>query len=75
MQPFDAKCPRCLEEHPIIRCPYVKAVELEYGGDFNTLRRVEFLTPADYGRAQVPQQPDDVDGTGAKYPKLGEARG
>ena len=28
----EQKCPRCLDDHPIIRCPYVKAVEFEFSG-------------------------------------------
>ena len=51
---MDGKCPRCGDEHPLIRCLFVKAMEFEYGGDLNSMRRVEFLTPADYGRPTAP---------------------
>ncbi len=63
--PFD-KCPRCAAEHAIMACPFVKAIEIQ-DGDFQTITRVEFLTPADYGqqRALLKEEP------AADYPKLG----
>lgn len=60
-------CIRCLGAHPLIRCLYVKAVDLEFGGDFNSIKRVEFLTPADYGRPVAPAEPP------TDYPKLKSA--
>jgi hypothetical protein len=64
------KCQRCLGEHPIIRCPYVKAIDFEEGGiDGGAIRRIEFLTPADYGRQIAVAKPEElVD----NYPKLGQ---
>jgi len=56
------KCQRCDQEHPLFRCPYVKA--MTFDADHNMIR-VEFLTPADYGPPQpLTALPDD-------YPKLG----
>ncbi|MHB8272817.1 hypothetical protein [Bradyrhizobium sp.] len=67
MQDLDPKCPRCMDRHPIIRCPYVKALGFEFAGDFNSINLIEFLTPADYGpqRAAPKEEPAD------DYPKLG----
>ncbi len=62
------KCPRCLGEHPIMRCQFVKAVELEFSGIFESIKRVEFLTPADYGRPTPKPEELLVD----NYPKLGQ---
>ncbi len=61
------KCPRCLDEHPIIRCPYVKAIEFEFSGIFDSIKRIEFLTPADFGRP-IAKPEEAVD----NYPKLGQ---
>ncbi len=68
-------CMRCKEEHPIIECPYVKAVEFEdceltpdspHPG--RIIRRVEFLTPADYGpRAAALAEPAPHE----DYPRMG----
>lgn len=66
-----AKCPRCVGPHGIIACPLVKAVELEHAGDFNSIRRVEFLTPADWP-APTASKPPDEDG-GRDYPRKGTA--
>jgi hypothetical protein len=46
------ECPRCGDKHLIIACPYVKAIDFQ-DGNLLLIRRVEFLTPADYG----PQAP------------------
>lgn len=48
-----ASCPRCREAHEVIACPHLKAIEFEDGHDFESpsrplIRRLEFLTPADY---------------------------
>lgn len=56
--PDEAKCPRCGDAHAIIACPNVKVIELEHGGDFNSIRRIEFLTPADCPEpARAPEEP------------------
>lgn len=60
-EPLD--CPRCGAPHWLIACPFVKAVEFE-DADERLVRRVEFLTPADYPRA-VPAGVPEPD-----YPKL-----
>lgn len=62
------KCPRCEVEHDLLRCPYVKAVEFEHPGDLASIRRVEFLTPADCAVAQ--QRPKD-EPAAADYPRKG----
>lgn len=62
------KCPRCLEPHPLIECPYVKAIEFAVG-DERLIRRVEFLTPADYGPA--PKVGPEAE-PAKSYPRLGE---
>lgn len=67
-QTADAKtlppCPRCADtSHTIVACPYVKAVEM--AADGVTVVRVEFLTPADYGRQPVEAPPE------ADYPRMG----
>lgn len=63
------KCARCAEPHTLLACPHVKAIDFEYGfvdgAESASIRRVEFLTPADYGRA-APAAPPERD-----YPKLG----
>lgn len=55
-------CPRCGELHEIIRCPHLKAIEFE-DGDGTLIRRLEFLTPADYvpapRAAPAPEPPGD----------------
>lgn len=71
MTAIDGKCPRCRDEHPIFRCPYVKAFEFEYGWDGSSpqvIKRIEFLTPADYGRPTATPKPEEMD----NYPKLGQ---
>jgi hypothetical protein len=65
------KCPRCGGDHAIIACPHVKAIELEHGGDFNSISRVEFLTPLDFPR-ETSKPADAPDGD--SYPKLGASR-
>lgn len=59
-----AKCLRCGELHPLPECPYVKAVDFFKNGK---VRRVEFLTPADFG--PQPKSSGDAE-TGEDYPKL-----
>jgi len=55
-------CPRCEEAHPLIQCPYVKAVA--FAEDGVTVIRAEFLTPADFPAPRgAVVEPDD-------YPKL-----
>jgi len=63
------KCPRCGEAHPVIACPYVKAVEFDPGTGL-IIRRLEFLTPADYGRA--PAVTREPDAPADDYPRLGQ---
>ena len=63
-------CPRCAGAHTIVACPNVKAVELEHGGDFGSVKRVEFMVPIDFPRAPAAQG-GAIDGS---YPKLGEKR-
>ena len=66
-------CPRCGGEHDLVGCPGVKAVE--FGFDLNnakTIKRVEFLTPADYGPA-AKAAPDNA-ARADDYPKLGERK-
>lgn len=46
-------CPRCLQPHPLLSCPHLKAIEFEDGHVFGSpgpprVRRLEFLTPSDY---------------------------
>jgi len=69
--PPDA-CARCGEPHEIIACPFVKAIEFE-DGDGRLIRRIEFLTPADYGPPAWHQQPEPAS-EAAAYPKLGDKR-
>jgi hypothetical protein len=59
-------CPRCSGKHEIIACPHVKAIEFE-DGDGQTIRRLEFLTPNDFPRAdpRAAPAPDN-------YRKLGD---
>jgi hypothetical protein len=62
-------CPRCGDawHHPLIQCPYVKAVT--FADDGVRIVRVEFLTLADMPQvrgAPGADQPDD-------YPKLGRS--
>lgn len=63
-----AACPRCREAHDLVACPYVKAI------DFNedrTVRRAEFLTPADFGPKVAPSKPA-ADPSADAYPRLGQ---
>jgi hypothetical protein len=60
-------CPRCHEPHEWETCPYVKAIEYD---DVGNITRLEFLTPADYGRPH-PAPTEAVD----NYPKLGARNG
>jgi hypothetical protein len=61
------KCPRCEDEHPLIRCPYVKAITFE-DSTCLTIRRVEFLTPMDYGQRIIKEGETSL--TETDYPKL-----
>lgn len=61
----DLKCPRCGAPHDLFACQYVKAIEFADGfvdGSPSPPRiaRIEFLTPADYGRApaETPPSPE-----------------
>lgn len=67
--PDGLKCARCAAAHTLLACPYVKAIDFEYGyvdgAESASIRRVEFLTPADYGRAAPAAAPEQ------DYPKLG----
>ena len=65
-------CPRCGEPHSIVACPHVKAVEL-HDGDFRFIKRVEFLTPADF--PQRSPAPAAADEKSDDYPKIGAAYG
>ena len=68
-------CPRCGEKHLIIACPYVKAIDFE-DGSLLQIRRVEFLTPADYGPQPTPKPaaaPDAEPAAGpADYQRMGQ---
>lgn len=61
MVPAQTKCERCGKDHPLVTCPYVKAVE--FSADNSHILRVEFLTPIDFPRQQIAE-------TGPDYPKL-----
>lgn len=70
--PAVPKCPRCQHEHPIFACPYVKALEFE-DADLTLIRRIEFLTPGDYGPAPAPPKAEKGPAAGPQdYPRLGE---
>ena len=57
-------CRRCGEAHDVVACPFVKAVE--YDDLTGTIRRLEFLTPADYPSIkEIKVEPPEAD-----YPKL-----
>lgn len=58
-EPAPQRCPRCALNHDLFGCPQVKAIDLEHGGDFNSIRRVEFLTPVDFHREAV--QPGSIE--------------
>ena len=62
-----APCEWCGHLHDRL-CPYLKAVEFEYPpGAGRRIKRVEFLTPADYHakKSEAPAEPG-----GDNYPKL-----
>ncbi len=67
------KCLRCGDAHELVACPYVKAIEWYWSDDQAgkpNVRRLEFLTPADYGpRAAEPIEPG---AGGETYPRLGQ---
>jgi hypothetical protein len=57
-------CMRCGGSHAVFACDLVKAVEFHESGD---LKRVEFLTAADFA-AQQPETPE----ADQSYPRLGQ---
>lgn len=59
-------CRRCGEDHELIACPHVKALEFDSVTGL-MITRVEFLTPIDYWRDKSPETPQ-VD---ADYPRIG----
>lgn len=64
-------CPRCGGEHDLVGCPGVKAVE--FGFDLNnakTIKRVEFLTPADCGTRISQEGEVSAEEPVADYPRL-----
>lgn len=64
----DTKCPRCGDAHSIIACPLVKAIEFEHGGDLGSVRRIEFMTPADWPQTRVAA----TDEPASTYPRKGQ---
>jgi hypothetical protein len=63
-------CPRCEDAHPLIRFPYVKSVTFE-DSTILSIRRVEFLTPADYGPQPLTRAPPGAE-EATDYPRLGK---
>lgn len=72
----EPRCRRCGDPHEIFACPHVKAIEFGLGSpqsflaDQPFIKRVEFLTPADFVAQRAPpaaeREPD--------YPRKGPAR-
>jgi hypothetical protein len=62
-------CPRCEDPHPLIRCPYVKAIVFE-DSTVLSIRRVEFLTPSDYALLAPRRAPDAAEEP--DYPRIGK---
>lgn len=68
MTEVERQCPRCGDTqppHPWPRCPYVKAIEF-VDGNPELIGRIEFLTPADYGRRSSAEEPAPEN-----YPRMG----
>ena len=68
--PATKVCPRCAGSHDLgPECPYVKAVDYAESGT-GIITRIEFLVPADFGRASAPtDKPPRED-----YARLGEKK-
>lgn len=61
-------CIRCLGDHDVMTCGHVKAVDLDADGK---IKRLEFLTPADYAPKTAAPAPG-ADDDGGDYPRLGQ---